>query len=205
MNRGGKEACQCAGYSRKQGRMAFVFFCSIVLAVPATPALLAQNADQAKNEQSCRGFVQQFYNWYVSREILDEKMRADHPVSDDVLLLRPQVLDPILLQLLKEDSAAQARAVGEIDGLDFDPFLNSQDPSSKFVVESVALTGGHCLAAVNGIEQGKKRERVVAELVPTGKTWVFVNFHYGKSNYLEDENLIRSLNMLREERKKARP
>jgi hypothetical protein len=41
---------------------------------------------------------------------------------------KSSVFSPQLALALKEDSAAQAKAEGEIVGLDFDPFLNSQDP-----------------------------------------------------------------------------
>jgi hypothetical protein len=39
-----------------------------------------------------------------------------------------------LLAALKEDVAAQAAAKGEIVGLDFDPFLNTQDPAESYEV-----------------------------------------------------------------------
>jgi hypothetical protein len=156
----------------------------------------------SKDERSCQEFVQKFYDWYVSREVLDAKVREGHPSSDDVVRLRPQVLSPELRELLKEDSVAQAKAE-DIVGLEADPFFDSQDPSPKFLVESVSVKDGRCNAVVNGFEEGKKQERVMPELISSGPTWVFVNFHY-VSKFPQDENLITMLKMLRDQRNKPR-
>jgi hypothetical protein len=147
--------------------------------------------------------VQQFYNWYLSRVELHLKSRLAGPPSKDVLRFRPQVLSAELAQSLKEDIEAQARA-HELVGLDFDPFLNSQDASSKYEVASVRMRNSRCKAVVNGIEGGKKQEQVVPELTASGATWVFVNFHYGKSEFSQDENLVRTLKLLSDERMKPR-
>lgn len=166
------------------------------------PASLSQDAGQRRNEQSCRQFVQQFYTWYVSPNVKDGKPKPAGRSWDEVLRLRPQSLSPELLGLLKDDLAASKANPDEIVGLDWDPFLASQDTGSKFEVESAAVTNGHCTAQVNGIDHGRKRETVMPELVQAGGAWVFVNFHY-KSQPPPDENLISTLKFLRHERKKA--
>jgi hypothetical protein len=155
------------------------------------------------DEPSCRDFVQQFYDWYVSRVELHLRSRLAGPPSNDVLRFRPQALSAELLQLLKDDIAAQAKVKDELVGLDFDPFLNSQDVISKFEVASVRVKDGRCNAVVNGIEGGKKQELVMPELTASGGTWVFINFHYGKSEFSQDENLLSTLKQLRDERKKT--
>jgi hypothetical protein len=184
---------------------AFIAFLTVAFAISTVPATSAQVADRLKKQRSCRDFVQQFYDWHISREVLDEKFPAGRTTSDDVLRLRPHVLSPLLLRLLKEDSAAQAKA-DEIVGLDFDPFFASQDPSSKFEVERVTMKDGHCHAVVNGIERGEKRERVMPELVETGEKWVFVNFHYDFNSEVGkppvDEDLIDLLKRLSKDRTK---
>jgi hypothetical protein len=90
--------------------------------------------------------------------------------------------------------------------LDFDPFFNSQDPSSRFEVERVTMKDVHCHAVVNGIEQGEKRDRVVPELVEARGKWVFVNFHYrfnfGDGKPPEDDDLVSMLKPLSEDRRK---
>lgn len=153
---------------------------------------------QSKEELSCQAFVQEFYDWYISRDVQYEKSRKVRTTSDYVLQFRPDVLSPELRRLLKDDSEAQSKA-NEIVGLDFDPFFNSQDPSPKFEVESVSVMNDRCDAVVNGIREGEKQERIMPELVATGHTWVFLNFHY-ESKSPQDENLVSLLKMLRVER-----
>jgi hypothetical protein len=156
----------------------------------------------SKEERSCQKFVQEFYDWYVARDVQYEKSREVRTTSDYVLQLRPHVLSAELLRLLKDDSEAQSKA-NEIVGLDFDPFFDSQDPSPKFEVESVSVMNDRCDAVVNGIREGEKQERVMPELVAAGQSWVFVNFHYGKSKFSEDENLLSTLKFLSNDRKKS--
>jgi hypothetical protein len=146
--------------------------------------------------------VQQFYAWYTGRTIEQDKAGSTGRSWDEVLRLRPQSLSPELLGLLKDDLAASKANPDEIVGLDWDPFLASPDPSSKFEVESAAVTNGHCSAQVNGIDHGRKRETVMPELAQAGGAWVFVNFHY-KGQPPPDENLISTLKLLRDERKKV--
>jgi hypothetical protein len=158
------------------------------------------------DEQSCKDFVQGFYDWYVSREIVDEKLRRG-PISNDVLQLRPQMLSQELRKLLQNDSDAQAKA-DDIVGLDFDPFLNSQDPSPKFIVESTSVNAGRCHAVVNGIRDEQKHEKIMPELAQTGSTWVFVNFQYHfifnewNRAVSKDDDLVHMLKKLADDRKK---
>jgi hypothetical protein len=88
----------------------FVASLTIVLALSKVPTMSAQVAEGPKDERSCRDFVQQFYNWYISREALNEKSRLYRTTSDYVLQGRPQLLSRELFRLLKVDSAAQAKA-----------------------------------------------------------------------------------------------
>jgi hypothetical protein len=210
-----------AGWPHRQRRMVFTVFFSTVLAIaaisscrkaPSTSPSTGQqpsNAAQVEHESalqmdepSCREFVQQFYDWYVSRAALHLKSRLAGPPSNDVLQFRPQVLSAELALALREDTEAQAKVKDDLVGLDFDPFLNSQDVILKFEVASVRVKDGRCNAVVNGIEGGKKQELVMPELTASGGTWVFVNFHYGKSEYSQDENLLSTLKQLSDERKK---
>ena len=73
---------------------------------------------------------------------------------------------------------AQARAEGEIDGLDWDPFLNSQDPCNQYEVRKVTKKGLNYLVEIlgtGGCEEHTKPD-IVAELTQQNGTWVFVNF-----------------------------
>ncbi len=132
---------------------------------PTTP--FAAKAD----ERSCRAFVQEFYDWYTPIAA-SEKYRLT--VS---LRTRRLSFDPELWRMLVADDTAQSKA-DEIVGLDFDPILNTQDPSSKFVVKRASVKSGRCNAAVVGMNQGVEDEHVAPELILSNGRWVFVNFHY---------------------------
>jgi hypothetical protein len=172
---------------------------ALFLLISLSPFLLfAQGKSAQETEASCRRFAQAFYDWYVPKALKDHR----GPASDLALRYRRTAFSAELVQKLSEDSAAQAKA-SEIVGLDFDPFLNSQDPSERFVVGGVTRRGDKYFVEVRGIQSGKAQENVVPELVLT-KTghWRFANFHYGPSKSSADENLLSILDSLRRERLK---
>lgn len=145
----------------------------------------AQKLASADSAVSCRAFVQGFYDWYVP---IASQEGGVNP-SDIALQRRAGSFSTELATALKKDSEAQ-RHSHEIVGLDWDPFLASQDPSPRFVVDSVKPTVNHCTAVVYGIDHGSRREKVMPELAFTNGRWVFVNFHYedrdlGKYDLLE--------------------
>jgi len=144
--------------------------------------------------------VQGFYDWYL-KQTLNEKAG---PASDLALKYKSSSFAPELLRRLKEDSAAQAKVSGEIVGLDFDPFLNAQDVGERYVVGKITPKQGSYWAEVYGVWNGKKSQKpdVVPELIFKDRHWLFVNFHYGKSKYPENENLLSILRVLREDRRK---
>src|SRR5579872_3330643 len=78
----------------------------------------AQVAAPPDESASCRRFVQAFYDWYlpVSQKQLKE------PASNLAWRQKPAMFAPDLVRALKADADAQARAKGDIVGLDFDPF-----------------------------------------------------------------------------------
>jgi len=125
-----------------------------------------------KDDASCSRFVQQFYDWYLER---------GSPWYD-VVKLKPQVLSVELRELLRKEDVSQT-ACQCIDHLDSDPFLNSQDPDRRYVVRDATVTNGKCKATVKGT--GQDGAEVRPELVRTGASWVFINFHY--SFYAEDK------------------
>jgi hypothetical protein len=165
---------------RQKRKQRFGIFCvlaAVFLPVWGVPMLRSQAPTD--DESSCRAFVQQFYDWYVA---LDARHQG-RTTMDDALRLRPQLFDGGLLRMLKEDSAAQAKA-DEIVGLDFDPFFYSQDPSSKFEARRAVITSGHCRVLVRGVDHATLEKRVEPELVPRSGSWVFVNFHYSGSDLI---------------------
>lgn len=144
---------------------------------------------------SCRAFVQEFYDWYtpIAASQKDRLTGSLRP--------RRSSFDPELWKMLVADEKAQSKS-NEIVGLDFDPILNSQDLSSKFVVKSASTKSDHCNAVVVGINQEIEDEHVAPELIFSDGRWVFVNFHYqnevgGKLVY---GNLVQALKDWQKER-----
>src|SRR5208337_3607911 len=160
-------------------------------------------------ERSCQKFVQEFYDWYVFHMLDDECKKVRQLKEQDFsgsckgaarfrsisAMSLKEVLTPKLKRLQDEEATIQMKE-GDA-GLDFDEYLNSQDPSPKYEVESVQSKGGHCDAVVNGIEEGQKRERLMPELVKIDGKWVFVNFHYhfdmGEGKPAVDDDLVSML------------
>jgi hypothetical protein len=81
---------------------------------------------------------------------------------------------------LHADAAAAAKAPGEIVGLDFDPFTDSQDPWPKYVVGRVTKGQGTWRVTLHGVENDRPHDApdLTAELVREGGRWRFVNFRY---------------------------
>lgn len=160
----------------------------------------SQTANEEETQESCRKFVQAFYDWYLSKEAASGNLSL--PSWDVVLKHKANVLSPQLHRKLKADLDAQENCPGEICGLDFDPFLNSQDPSTHFKALSASRKGSSYWVAVYGFESGKRREHVTPELIQQDGRWIFVNFHYGKNQRTDDSNLLSILKGLQDDRKK---
>lgn len=146
--------------------------------------------------ESVAKFVRTFYDWYVP---LANSLQRTAP-SNLVLEQRAGILDSQLLHGLVDDSAAQARAPGEIVGLDFDPFLAAQDPCERYEVGRATRRGRSYWVDIFAVCDGKrdKRPDVVAEVLGTKRSWVFVNFRYPK----ERSDLLTVLRRLRRNRQR---
>jgi len=165
-------------------------FFAAILGFPKT--LRPQNA---ADEQSCRTFVQKFYDWYWN-QFAD---KANDPNFDshklhtyhEIARLRPAVLSPELIRLIRRDEKLQEEAKG-IANLDFDPFLNTQDPEGKYLIDSATVVNGQCRVHI-------ERGHLDAELKRSGSAWVFTNFHYsfysddGKTKEAPDADLVEIL------------
>ncbi len=150
--------------------------------------------------QSCKEFVQSFYNWYFDQLNAEDTHKIATSAEDKVLSQRPEILTPELRQFLQEDTEASRKNPDYIVGLDFDPFINAQDWNRKYTLNGVDVRDGACHASLWGEDAGKQKAIVVPELKKAGDKWIFVNFHYPGSTAPENENLIAVLRMLREER-----
>jgi hypothetical protein len=98
--------------------------------VTAADSVRAPTSQPDSQADSVRRFVQQFYDWYVPLVV---PHRPDQNV-DSTVQLRDAFLDTALVRELDEDLAAKKKAPpGELEGINFDPFLNSQDPCPRYV------------------------------------------------------------------------
>ncbi len=155
---------------------------------------LLQGGARQDDEKSCKDFVQGFYDWYVPHALADNK----GPAWGLALKARESAFTPELLRAIGADLDAQAKSSGDdIVGLDFDPFLNSQDPDKRYVTGAVRLEGERCWVNVRGNLSGS---HLVAELTRKSGGWGFVNFHYGETTGPDDENLLRMLKAMARER-----
>ena len=173
---------------------------SVALFVAASGRLQAQATRPADIQKSCRNFVDGFYLWYVPKTLTSH----DGPAFTLALKEKESVFSPELFRMLQQDSDAQAKA-SEIVGLDFDPFLNSQDPEESYVVGTINVRGDRYFVDIHGKSSGRTSAKpaVVAELILRDARWLFVNFHYGVTKYQEDENLLSVLKTLRANRQKS--
>ena len=89
------------------------------------------------------------------------------------------LLVPELSSALKEDSDAQAKVSDDIVGIDFDPFLNSQDPCGRYDVGTTRLRAGRYRVAVHAVCDGARDQRpsVVVELTRAKAGWVIFSIH----------------------------
>ncbi len=147
--------------------------------------------------QICRTFVQNFYQWYVPKALNGSGYQT-------VLKLKKSSFTPELFEGLKQDYEAQARNSDDIVGLDFDPFLNTQEPASRYVVGRLIPKGDRYWIEVYSVSSGKKNATpdVMPEVMYDNGRCMFANFHYGQSKWSDDENVLSMLKKLREEREK---
>ena len=141
-------------------------------------------------------FTQAFYKWYVP-----QGAHFEAAIRDSAGLFAPE-----LLTALRADLEAQARNADEVVGLDWDPFLASQDPCESYRVARATRQGDAFLVDVYGVCRGATRSLapdtpdVIAELATRDGSWVFVNFRYPR----EATDLVTTLARLRGARDSSR-
>lgn len=168
-------------------------------AAPREPEAHARTVSVSRStEAACRKAVQEFYNWYVPRMMREVRVSA----RDQALMTRPRNFSPELRRRLAEDGAAAAKSPDEIVGLDFDPFVNSQDPASRYVAKRVYRVGNGYRVEVHGVIDGKANAKpdVIPELAQSRGRWTFVNFHYPAEGAEPKTDLLNVLRVLRNSR-----
>lgn len=124
---------------------------------------------------SPREYVQGFYKWYAARV---SSGNTDLTWMK-ILKLARWDLSPELASLLEEDAAAQSHC-REIVGIDFDPFLFSQDPAKKYEVGAIEQKGDKYWAKIYAAEDRERSSApdVIAEIARRSDGgWFFVNFY----------------------------
>lgn len=154
----------------------------------------------AEPAEECGQFVQKFYDWYLARDKALTNENSQKSVMEVALREKRSSFSPGLVKALQEDVAASEKSPNEIVGLDFDPFLNSQETPEKYIVGQVRAKGDHYLVDVFGVLEGKKDSKptVVAELTSKNGQWIFANFHYDK------DDLVSVLEQLKKDRDKTK-
>ncbi len=167
-----------------------------LLLVALCCSLRSQTKPAESQSESARKFVQTFYDWYApgASKAADENKSFDWK-------MRESDFDPTLLRALKEDADAQAKAK-EIVGIDFDPFLSSQDPCAPYKARNVVRKGDRYFVLVD-IEckdvMATSKPTVIAELVQNHGRWTFVNFHYPPPIKDDLLNILKALSDLRKQ------
>lgn len=139
------------------------------------PPLAAQRPSPRKAADSPRAFVEGFYAWYLPRALHADTSGGWNAT---LKLMRPKV-NLQLAKLLREDAAAQAKCE-DLISLDFDPFLNTQDPAEHYLVGGIVQRGSAYRAEIYRMDSGKGSEKpdVIAEFTRKDGRWLFVNFIY---------------------------
>jgi hypothetical protein len=188
-------------YSQGETMRRVMILAPFILFAPISSLAQAARATTPPNlTQSCRKFVQEFYDWYAPK-VLEETAQGEGSLQL-AFRERKEHFSQELIQALREDSEAEQKAGGLIVGIDFDPILNGQDIEDAYAAGNVSQRGKFYFVEVYGVSAGKKKSEpdLVPELQFRNGNWVFVNFHYGKRRGNSD--LLTILKMLREQRER---
>jgi hypothetical protein len=156
---------------------------SLIMAPTSAPAAGNPSASAvvvlAASEEGAKAFVQGFYDWYVGKILAASKKKSGGGYGfDDALKQRPDWFSPELKRLLLEDVAASSRCKDEVVGLDWDPFLESQEDPGSYVVSKVEKIPQGFRVSVNDrkIPKGDRNPVAQADVAFVGGRWIFVDF-----------------------------
>jgi hypothetical protein len=130
------------------------------------------------SEAGARAFVQGFYDWYVGKVIVASKKGSGYGFIDAVRQ-RPDWFSPELKRLLEEDVAAASKCKGDVVGLDWDPFLETQENPGTYAVGKVEKTAQGFRVSVDlkdAKARGARNPAAQADVAFVGGHWRFVDF-----------------------------
>ncbi len=169
--------------------------------------------DKATALKACESFVQDFYDWYIP----EMTNNVPAPVNERVLKVKARSFSAELVRMLKRDLEESKKVPDEIVGLDFDPFVNSQETPNHFVTGKATVhpsSGGNkyqvevydTTELAKGKDFSSKKKvapAVTPELMYKNGQWYFTNFLYGKTKIAGNESLLSILKIQQENRNKA--
>lgn len=130
---------------------------------------------EAETTQSVRQFVQSFYDWYVPKALSS----SPGPPWGAALQARPGSFSTEMASLLRKEIREQAQTKGEISGLDFDPFLSTQDPDDHYNVGGVVKKDdSYWVSIYGGPAERSQPPALVVEVRRVDDRWQFTNFRY---------------------------
>jgi hypothetical protein len=157
---------------------------------PTPPASASTSVNQNQQELA---FVQNFYDWYAKNDLN----------YVDAITQKPEWFDAPLLAAFRNDAAIQAKAVGEIDGLDYDPFGFGQDASNISGFKAVSVSGDRVtVVAMDMKHQPAPDNTLSLQLRCTPASCVIVNIFFpasgapGKPNYVPAYDMLSELALL---------
>jgi hypothetical protein len=137
------------------------------------PACVATSDGEAT--QSVRQFVEAFYDWYVPKALSS----SPGPAWGSGVATRPGSFSTELASLLQKARREQAQTKGAISGLDFDPFLSTQDPDDHYNVGNIVKKGeSYWVSIYGGSAERSRPPALVAEVKRADGRWRFTNFRY---------------------------
>jgi hypothetical protein len=176
----------------KIGRRASAAVLGLLLIVAPAGAWAAPPADVS--EASARSFVQGFYDWYLGKVLGASKAKSATDFGFiDAVRQRPGWFSPELKRLLEEDIAAASRCKGDIVGLDWDPFLETQDPAPTYTAGKVEKTAKGFRVSVdfhNKTFGGARNPAAQADVVFVDGHWLFADFVEEPTDPKERQGLV---------------
>jgi hypothetical protein len=122
---------------------------------------------------SPKAFAEGFYRWYAPIAYGEDVSRA----WELAVKVRKSSFSSELVQLITRDAAAQTRC-SEVVGLDFDPFLSTQDPAERYELGPIIQDNQSYHVDVYPVMNGTrtKTPSVKAEFVKQERRYFFTNF-----------------------------
>jgi hypothetical protein len=133
---------------------------------------------QNPSEFSAQAFVQGFYDWYLGKIRAASKKGSGYTFIDAVRQ-RPDWFSPELRRLLEEDVAAASKCKDDVVGLDWDPFLETQETPGVYTVGRVDRTTQGYRVSVDlkdAKTRGARNPAAQADVAFVGGRWQFVDF-----------------------------